>query len=151
MKLNTIQANKGSRYVAKRVGRGIGSGKGKTCGSGHKGQRARTGVAIKGFEGGQMPIHMRLPKRGFHCLSRKPIVVITFDDINHLIENASLKVQEVLDRQKLDDLGFLPKSKDVKIKLLNKGTLKHKVKIKFDSYSKTALEHITQFGGEILS
>lgn len=151
MKLNTIQGNRGSRYVAKRVGRGIGSGKGKTSGSGHKGQRARTGVAIKGFEGGQMPIHMRLPKRGFHCFSRKTIVVINFNDINHIVEKSKLKASDVLDIQKLSDLGIVPKSKDVKVKLLHKGTLKHKVKIKFDSYSKAALEHLAKVGGEAIS
>ena len=151
MKLNTIQANEGSRHVSKRVGRGIGSGKGKTCGSGHKGQRARTGVAIKGFEGGQMPIHMRLPKRGFSCLSRKPIVALTFDDINNIVTKSLLKDGEVLDKNKLYDLGMLPKSKDVKVKLLNKGILKHKVRVKFDSYSKTALEHIAKAGGETVS
>ena len=151
MKLNTIQANKGSRYVAKRVGRGIGSGKGKTAGSGHKGQRARTGVAIKGFEGGQMPIHMRLPKRGFHCISRKEVIVITFNDINNIVEKLQLKASEVLDLKKLSDLGIVPKSKDVKVKLLHKGTLKHKVKIKFDSYSKTALEHLAKVGGEAVA
>ncbi|MBP9791865.1 MAG: 50S ribosomal protein L15 [Rickettsiales bacterium] len=151
MKLNTIEANKGSRYVAKRVGRGIGSGKGKTSGSGHKGQRARTGVAIKGFEGGQMPIHMRLPKRGFHCISRKEVIVINFNDINHIVETSQLKEGEVLDLQKLSDLGIVPKSKDVKVKLLHKGTLKHKVKIKFDSYSKAALEHLAKVGGEAVA
>lgn len=151
MKLNTIQANKGSRYVAKRVGRGIGSGKGKTCGSGHKGQRARTGVAIKGFEGGQMPIHMRLPKRGFNCHSRKDIVVISFDDINNMVDQNSFKITEILDKKKLYDLGLVPKSKDVRVKLLNRGTLKHKVKISFDSYSKTALEHLAKAGGEAVS
>lgn len=151
MKLNTIQPNKGSRYVSKRVGRGIGSGKGKTCGSGHKGQRARTGVAIKGFEGGQMPIHMRLPKRGFTCLSRKDIVVVTFDDINNLIKKGSLKDGEVLDKKKLYELGVIPKSKDVKLKLLNKGTLKHKAQLKFDSYSEKALEHLKKAGGETIS
>jgi large subunit ribosomal protein L15 len=70
MELNNIRGKKGSKYVSKRIGRGIGSGKGKTSGKGHKGQRARTGVAINGFEGGQMPIHRRLPKRGFANIHR---------------------------------------------------------------------------------
>lgn len=151
MKLNTIHADKGSRYVAKRVGRGIGSGKGKTCGSGHKGQKARTGVAIKGFEGGQMPLHIRLPKRGFNCHSRLDIVVITFDDINNMVKSGDLTDKEVLDKDKLHKLRIVPKSKDVKVKLLNRGVLKHKVKIKFDSYSKTALEHLAKIGGETVS
>ena len=151
MKLNMIQSNKGSRSVSKRVGRGIGSGKGKTCGSGHKGQRARTGVAIKGFEGGQMPIHMRLPKRGFKCFARMDNVVITFDDLNNLADSGSINDKDVLDKQKLYQLGLIPRSKNVKVKLLNKGTLKHQVKIKFDSYSKKALEHLSQAGGETVS
>ena len=151
MKLNTIHADKGSRYVSKRVGRGIGSGKGKTCGSGHKGQKARTGVAIKGFEGGQQPLHIRLPKRGFSCYSRRDVIVITFDDINNMVKNGDLTDKEVLDKEKLHKLRIVPKSKDVKVKLLNRGVLKHKVKIKFDSYSKTALEHLAKIGGETVS
>lgn len=151
MKLNTIHADKGARYVSKRVGRGIGSGKGKTCGSGHKGQKARTGVAIKGFEGGQQPLHIRLPKRGFNCYSRRDVVLITFDDINSMVKNGNLKDNEVLDKEKLYKLRIVPKSKDVRVKLLNRGVLKHKVKIKFDSYSKTALEHLAKIGGETVS
>ena len=150
MKLNMLQAKKGSRYVAKRVGRGIGSGKGKTCGSGHKGQRARSGVAINGFEGGQMPIYMRLPKRGFKCHSRKETLEIAFHDINRLCEKKLLKEGEVLDRTLLESLGFISKSKEIRIKLLNKGQLKHKVKLKFGSYSKSALAHLEKMGAETL-
>ena len=86
MKLNSIKDNKGANQERKRIGRGIGSGTGKTSGKGHKGQKARSGVAIKGFEGGQMPIHRRLPKRGFNNINRVPNVELNIEKIEKLID-----------------------------------------------------------------
>lgn len=154
MKLNTLQDNDGARYKSKRVGRGIGSGKGKTCGSGYKGQKSRTGVAINGFEGGQMPLHRRLPKRGFvsHKSTTREIVAINLSDINNYVDSGKLSIKSELNKAHMIKMGIISaKAKNVFVKLLGGGELKHKVKIKIDFYSKSALEKISKAGGEILS
>lgn len=154
MKLNRLQDREGARLKSKRVGRGIGSGKGKTCGSGGKGQTARTGVAIKGFEGGQMPLHRRLPKRGFNSLQShtRKFVTVSFSDINNMVNKGKLKANEIIDRNKLVELGLLSsKNKTTSIKLLANGELKHKMQFKLDKYSKAALEAVQAVGGEIIS
>ena len=92
MRLNELKDNPGSRRSRTRVGRGIGSGKGKTAGRGHKGQKSRSGVAIKGFEGGQMPIHMRLPKRGFNPIKQEKIAILNLDKIQSFIEKKTINV-----------------------------------------------------------
>lgn len=154
MKLNEIRDNEGARYKSKRVGRGIGSGKGKTCGSGGKGQTARSGVAINGFEGGQTPLHRRLPKRGFS--SRKSLFntveTINLSDIEYMIQKGKIKASEVLDNEKMMSLGMISKkNRKVTLKVLGKGELTQKIKIKVDAYSKSAIEAIQKAGGEILN
>jgi len=149
--LNNLRDNKGARKTSKAVGRGIGSGKGKTCGSGHKGQRARTGVAINGFEGGQMALHFRLPKRGFSPINRVRVESIDLDKINQLIDKGSIKVTDILNKSALADLGLLPNNDKVLVKVLGNGELKHKIKIQLDKYSKSAVEKITRAGGEVIA
>jgi large subunit ribosomal protein L15 len=153
MKLNELRDNKGAITKSKRVGRGIGSGKGKTCGSGVKGQKARTGVALNGFEGGQMPLKKRLPKRGFtsHKSQIQKVATIDFDDINNLITKGKIKTTDVLDKKKMIELGVVPKNKKILLKLLGTGELKSKIKINLDMYSKSAIEKIKEAGGEVLS
>lgn len=151
--LNTVQLNDffnlpGAKKKAKRVGRGIGSGKGKTCGVGVKGQKARAGVAIKGFEGGQMPMIARLPKRGFNCPSTESFIPVNFTDISRLIEENRLKENDVVDKQKLVDCGFL-KSTRRKVKLLGSGQLNNKFTFDLDAYSASAKEAIEKAGGKI--
>ncbi len=147
MKLNEIRDNKGARHSSKRVGRGIGSGKGKTSGSGEKGQKARSGVAIKGFEGGQMPIHMRLPKRGFNSLATKNIKTINLLDLQRLIDNKKIAKTDLVDKELLVKLGIAKKSEIVK--LLGNGEITHKIKVKLDAYSKSAKEKLLAAGCEV--
>ena len=149
--LNTLKDNEGARKTSKIVGRGIGSGKGKTCGFGVKGQKARTGVSINGFEGGQMPIHRRLPKRGFKSINRVDVQIITLSQISALVEKKKLKESDVIDRQKMVDLGVLPKNEKVLLKVLGQGGFKYKMKFKLDRYSKSALDKIKKSGGEVLT
>jgi len=149
--LNNLKDNKGARKVSKIVGRGIGSGKGKTCGSGHKGQKARTGVAINGFEGGQMPLHMRLPKRGFNPINRVEVETISLEKISHLIEKGKINESEVLTKAVMVSLGIVSKNAKVLVKVLGDGELKYKIKIQLDKYSKSALEKIQKAGGEVIA
>ena len=140
MKLNTIADNKGARTKTKLLGRGIGSGKGKTCGKGGKGQKARAGISIKGFEGGQTPIHRRLPKRGFKShLNTAKVRVLNLSDINNLVEKNKIKAGDTISVETLIKLGV---AKDANIKLLGDGDLKHDVKFALPHYSKAALEKI---------
>lgn len=149
--LNQLKDNEGARKTSKIVGRGIGSGKGKTCGSGQKGQKARTGVSINGFEGGQMPLYMRLPKRGFKSINRVPVETISIGEINSLIEKGTVKVSEVFSKETLSSLNRLPNNKKVLVKVLGDGELKHKIKVKLDKYSQSASEKIKKAGGEIIA
>lgn len=149
--LNQLKDNEGARKTSKIVGRGIGSGKGKTCGSGQKGQKARTGVSINGFEGGQMPLYIRLPKRGFKSINRVPVETISVGEINALIEKGSVKVADIFDRAAFSSLKKLPNNKKVLIKVLGDGELKHKIKINLDKYSQSASEKIKKAGGEIIA
>jgi large subunit ribosomal protein L15 len=148
MDLNSLRDNEGARKKQKLLGRGAGSGKGKTCGKGHKGQKARAGANIKGFEGGQTPIHRRLPKRGFNCPTTEDMVVIKFATINALVEGGKIKEGSVLDLETLRALGII--SKLEKVKLLGDGELKYKVKFKLHKYSKSALEKITKFDASLI-
>ncbi len=153
LNLNKLKDRDGASVKSKRVGRGIGSGKGKTCGSGYKGQKARTGVAIKGFEGGQMPLHRRLPKRGFTSYKSKSrlVEVINLDMINSLINSGKLKSSDVIDTEKIMELGMISrKNNKIVIKLLGAGELNNKIRVKFNMYSKSALEKIKAAGGEAL-
>ena len=148
MKLNEIKDNIGSSKSRKRIGRGIGSGTGKTSGKGHKGQKARSGVSIKGFEGGQMPIHRRLPKRGFKNINRINYVELNFDKIQKLIDNKKLDPKKIINYKTFLDLGLVNSTK-TKIKLLAKGQIKNKIDIEVSAFSKSAKEGVEKIGGSI--
>ena len=149
MKLNDIRDNKGSIKARKRIGRGIGSGTGKTSGKGHKGQKARSGVAIKGFEGGQMPIHRRLPKRGFTSMNRVNFVELNLDRLQKLIDGKQIDPNEIINQKTFVELGLV-KSNKVGIKLLAKGDIKNKINIEVSAFSKSARENIEKIGGSII-
>ena len=148
MNLNVIKDNKYSTKNKKRVGRGIGSGTGKTSGKGHKGQKARSGVSIKGFEGGQMPIHRRLPKRGFTNINRVPYVVLNFNRIQSLINDNKIDPKKIINHQTLLDWGIV-KTLRSKIKLLAKGEIKTKINIEVAAASNSAKEIVEKVGGSI--
>jgi len=133
---------------AKRIGRGIGSGKGKTAGRGHKGQKSRSGVAIKGFEGGQMPIHRRLPKRGFNNNFSEDIYVINLQDIQYLIDKKRIESGKVISLEYLKSINYIKKNINT-VKLLSKGDLKAKIEVDFGLISKVAKEKIIKAGGKI--
>ena len=147
MELNTL--NSKTTKSKKRLGRGIGSGKGKTCGRGHKGQKSRSGVAIKSFEGGQMPLYRRLPKRGFKSIAnKKNIAIINLSRIQEII----IKQKAILNNK--INLTNLQKSKLInkkykKLKLLGAGDLKQKFDIEVNSISKSAKEKIEKLGGKV--
>ena len=150
MKLNTIKDNKGANQERKRIGRGIGSGTGKTSGKGHKGQKARSGVAIKGFEGGQMPIHRRLPKRGFNNINRVPNVELNIEKIEKLIDTKVIDPKKVINHKSLMEIGLV-KSENSKLKLLGKGEIKNKINIEVTSSSSAAKEMVEKIGGSVLT
>ena len=145
--LNLLRDNPGARKKSKALGRGIGSGKGKTSARGGKGQTARTGVAINGFEGGQTPLHRRLPKRGFNSLNKQIYNVINLQDIQYLIEEKKVVSGEI-NEDTLRDLGFLNRH-DSKIKLLAKGQLKSKISIRVHAASEAAKAAIESLGGKV--
>ena len=131
-----------------RVGRGIGSGKGKTSSRGHKGQKSRSGVAIKSFEGGQMPLYRRLPKRGFKTLSKNNTAILNLSRIQSIYENNKDKLTNTLDLKTLKDKKFI-KKKYLQLKILGTGELKIKVDISAHHASKQAKEKIEKAGGEV--
>ena len=149
MKLNQIKDNMGSTKSRKRIGRGIGSGKGKTSGKGHKGQKSRSGVSIKGFEGGQMPIHRRLPKRGFTNINRINYTELNLDNIQKLIDIKKIDSNKIISYKTFLDLGLV-KSKKAKIKLLGKGEVKVKIDIEVSASSKSAKDSVEKSGGSVL-
>ena len=141
--LNTkIKINKSKM----RVGRGIGSGKGKTSGRGVKGQKSRSGVAIKSFEGGQMPLYRRLPKRGFNSISKNNIAILNLDKIQFFIDKKNIKTSDVLNSQLLKKLNLINKNSK-KLKILGSGEIKEKINIEADLASKTALKKLEKIGG----
>jgi large subunit ribosomal protein L15 len=148
MELNQIKDNDGARKSRMRVGRGIGSGKGKTCGRGYKGQTSRSGVHIQGFEGGQMPIHRRLPKRGFNNHMRVEFDVITLRDLQLLVDNGTFKAGDTVSTATLKEKGFLQRTSPG-VKLLVKGELKAKLVIDVERASAKAKEAIEKLGGSI--
>ena len=150
MKLNSIKDNKGANQERKRIGRGIGSGTGKTSGKGHKGQKARSGVAIKGFEGGQMPIHRRLPKRGFNNINRVPNLELNIEKIEKLIDTKVIDPKKVINHKSLMEIGLV-KSENSKLKLLGKGEIKNKINIEVTSSSSAAKEMVEKMGGSVLT
>ena len=131
-----------------RVGRGIGSGKGKTSGRGVKGQKSRSGVAIKSFEGGQMPLYRRLPKRGFNPISRKNIAILNLDKIKSFIDKKSIKAAEMINSVLLKKLKLIDKN-SVKLKILGSGEIKDKINIEADLASKSAVKKLEKIGGSI--
>ena len=149
MKLNEIKDNIGSTKSRKRIGRGIGSGTGKTSGKGHKGQKSRSGVSIKGFEGGQMPIHRRLPKRGFKNINRINFTEVNLNNIQKLIDGKKIDPKKIINYKTLLDLGLV-KSKRAKIKLLGKGDIKVKIDIEVSAFSKSAKDCIEKNGGTVI-
>ena len=149
MKLNEIKDNIGATKNRKRIGRGIGSGTGKTSGKGHKGQKARSGVSIKGFEGGQMPIHRRLPKRGFTNINKIKYTELNLDIIQKLIDANKIDPKKLINNNIFLNLGLV-KSKSTKIKLLAKGELKTKIDLEVSAFSKTAKESIEKIGGSVI-
>ena len=148
MKLNEIRDNDGATKNAKRVGRGIGSGRGKTSGSGHKGQKARSGVSIKGFEGGQMPIHRRLPKRGFNNIFRKAYVEVNVGRIQSAVDAGKLDNAKPIDAAALVAAGVISKAKDG-VRLLAKGELNAKVDLHVAGASKAAAAIVEKAGGSV--
>ena len=131
-----------------RVGRGIGSGKGKTSGRGVKGQKSRSGVAIKSFEGGQMPLYRRLPKRGFNPLRKENIAILNLEKIQFYIEKKNINPSEVLNSDLLKKLKLINKN-SVKLKILGTGEVKDKINIEADLASKSAIEKLEKIGGSI--
>ena len=131
-----------------RVGRGIGSGKGKTSGRGVKGQKSRSGVAIKSFEGGQMPLYRRLPKRGFNPISRKNIAILNLDKIQSFIDKKSIKAAEMINSVLLKKLKLIDKN-STKLKILGSGEIKDKINIEADLASKSAVKKLEKMGGSI--
>jgi large subunit ribosomal protein L15 len=148
MRLNELKDNPGARKSKLRVGRGIGSGKGKTAGRGHKGQKSRSGVAIKGFEGGQMPIHMRLPKRGFNNYTKKTYTEITTGKLQSFVDKGLLSVDKVITEEDIFDNCKIKKSPNG-IKLLNKGEIKSKINISVSKATQSTIELIKSLGGNI--
>jgi len=131
-----------------RLGRGIGSGKGKTSGRGVKGQKSRSGVAIKSFEGGQMPLYRRLPKRGFNPISRENIAILNLEKIQFYIDQKSINTKEVLNSDLLKKLKLINKNSK-KLKILGTGDVKDKINIEADLASKSAIEKLEKIGGSI--
>ena len=148
MKLNEIRDNAGARKSRMRVGRGIGSGKGKTAGRGQKGQKSREGVSIAGFEGGQMPLHMRLPKRGFNNIFAKDYAEVNLGAIQRLVDGGKLKEGATLDHAALKEAGVARGGKDG-VRLLAKGTLTAKLNFTVAGASKGAIEAVEKLGGKV--
>jgi large subunit ribosomal protein L15 len=150
MKLNAISDNPGATKNRKRVGRGIGSGTGKTSGSGHKGQKARSGVSINGFEGGQMPIHRRLPKRGFTNIFRKKYVEVNLGRLQTAIDAGKLDASKPVDSAALLGAGVISKPRDG-VRILAKGDLTtKKIEIHAAGASKAAIAAVEASGGKIV-
>ena len=148
MRINQIKSTPTSNKKKKRVGRGTGSGLGKTAGRGNKGQKSRSGVSIKGFEGGQMPLYRRLPKRGFKNSFSKKIQTINFNQILYIIKKHNLKTNEINENYFFEN-KILNKSKG-SLKLLNVGELTSPINIEVSFASKKAIEKVNKLGGSII-
>ena len=146
MKLNTL-SSKWSKSK-KRLGRGIGSTKGKTCGRGHKGQKSRSGVAIKSFEGGQMPLYRRLPKRGFKSIKKKDIAYINLSKIQETISKKKIAPSTKINLQNLQKSNLI-NNKYKKLKLLGSGDIKVKFDVEVNFISRSAKEKIEKSGGKV--
>ena len=148
MRINQIKSTPTSNKKKKRVGRGAGSGFGKTAGRGNKGQKSRSGVSLKGFEGGQMPLYRRLPKRGFNNIFSKKIQTINFNQISNIIKKYNLKPNEIKENYFFEK-KILNKSKG-SLKLLNVGELTSAINIEVSFSSKKAIEKVKKLGGSII-
>jgi len=148
MKLHEIADNAGSRKKRMRVGRGIGSGKGKQAGRGGKGQTARTGVRIKGFEGGQMPLHRRLPKRGFNNVFRVEYAEINLDRLQQAIDSKLVDVKDTVNAESLVKSGVVRRARGG-IRLLGRGEIKAKINIEVHGASKSAVAAVEKAGGTV--
>lgn len=148
MKLNDLKPNEGATHNYKRVGRGIGSGKGKQAGKGTKGQKSRSGVAINGFEGGQMPLYMRLPKHGFNNIHAKTYVTVTTGRIQQAIDSKQIDAKNAVDAETLLKAKVISNKRDG-IRLVNKGELKSKVAFKVAGVSKGASDAVAKAGGSV--
>ena len=148
MRLNEISDNQGATKDRKRVGRGAGSGTGKTSGRGHKGQKSRAGATINGFEGGQMPIYRRLPKRGFKNPFRKQYRIVNIDDIQKAVDAGKVKAGAELDAQSLQDFGIVGKGK-LGIRVLGRGKINVAINLNVAGASKTAITAIEKAGGKV--
>tara|TARA_Y100000992_G_scaffold21399_1_gene12293 strand:+ start:360 stop:815 length:456 start_codon:yes stop_codon:yes gene_type:complete len=147
--MNTLLNNREKINKSKlRVGRGIGSGKGKTSGRGVKGQKSRSGVAIKSFEGGQMPLYRRLPKRGFNPISTERVAILNLEKIQSYINNKKINTSDVLNTALLKKLKIINKN-STKLKILGTGEIKDKVNIEANLASKSAVEKLEKIGGSI--
>ena len=142
--------NSTSKFIKKkmRVGRGIGSGKGKTCGRGVKGQKSRSGVAIKSFEGGQMPLYRRLPKRGFNPINKTFVAIVNLDKIQKFIDQKTIKESETINSNLLKKLKLINKNSQ-KLKVLGTGEIKSKIIIEADLISKSAKEKLEKIGSTV--
>ena len=142
--------NTTGKFIRKkmRVGRGIGSGKGKTSGRGVKGQKSRSGVAINSFEGGQMPLYRRLPKRGFNPINRTQIAILNLEKIQSFLDNKTIKANEVINSDLLKKLRLINKNSQ-KLKILGTGEIKEKINIEADLISKSAMEKLEKIGGTV--
>ena len=145
MQLNSLIKNNKKKI---RVGRGIGSGRGKTSSRGHKGQKSRSGVAIKSFEGGQMPLYRRLPKRGFNPIQKENIAILNLDKIQSFINKKTISTNDILNSSSLKKLKLINKNSK-KLKILGSGEIKDKINIEADLASKSALEKLEKIGGSI--
>ena len=145
MYLNNLTKNNKKKI---RVGRGIGSGRGKTSSRGHKGQKSRSGVAIKSFEGGQMPLYRRLPKRGFKSISKKNIAILNLSKIQNIIDKTQNNLQKIIDLKTLQEKKLINK-KFIKLKILGSGELKKNIEISAHFASKEALSKVEKAGGKI--
>jgi len=148
MKLNVLADNPGSAKKLMRVGRGVGSGKGKTGGRGVKGQKSRSGVAINGFEGGQMPLHMRMPKRGFSPPSQRKLAWINLDGLQKAIDNKAIDAKSEITEDALVAAGVVRRKKDG-VRLLARGELKAKVNITLTGASAAAVAAVEKAGGTV--
>ncbi|MDA9734955.1 50S ribosomal protein L15 [SAR116 cluster bacterium] len=148
MELNKLNDNDGAKSSKKRLGRGVGSGLGKTSGKGHKGQKSRSGVSIKGFEGGQMPIHRRLPKRGFNKHNRKVYRILNLGDLQKVIDNGKIDIKKEINSSVILSSGVIKNLKDG-IRILARGKINSKVNILVDGASKKAIEQVKKVGGNL--
>jgi len=149
MKLNEIRDNPGARLKSKRLGRGIGSGKGKTSGKGVKGQKAREGVSLNGFEGGQLPIYRRLPKRGFTNINRKEYAPLNLGTLEAAIESGKLDASQPITEAVLAEAGVVRLNKVEGVRLLARGTISKAVTIEVSGASATAIAAIEAAGGKV--